>query len=66
MLFSSKVHCGISATVLKWLALVFMTVDHVGAFLFPECAALRAVGRLAFPLFAFTVGESLRHTRHRV
>ena len=64
MLFSPKEHCGISSTVLKWLALVFMTLDHVGVFLFPQYTVFRALGRLAFPLFAFTVGESLRHTRH--
>ncbi len=45
-----------SYDVLKLLALVAMTADHVGAFLFPDAMWLRVVGRLAAPLFCFLVG----------
>lgn len=45
---------------LKWLALLAMTVDHVNTYLLaPREPALYAVGRLAFPLFAFVLGANL-------
>ncbi len=39
--------------MLKWIAIITMTVDHVGAILYPEFEFLRWIGRLAFPLFAY-------------
>lgn len=30
-----------------------MTLDHIGAILYPELLSLRIVGRLAFPIFAY-------------
>ncbi len=39
--------------MLKWVAVVTMTVDHVGLVFFPECPIFRVIGRLAFPLFAY-------------
>ncbi len=39
--------------VLKWVAIATMTVDHIGAVLYPDIIALRIVGRIAFPLFAY-------------
>jgi hypothetical protein len=41
---------------LKLLALVAMTVDHLGMFLFPELLWLRVVGRVAAPIFCFLIG----------
>lgn len=40
---------------LKILALLAMFIDHTGYFLFPEHMRMRAVGRIAFPLFLFLV-----------
>jgi len=51
---------------LKLIALVAMTIDHVGAYLFPDVAVLRIIGRLAFPIFAYMVAEGCLHTRSRV
>ena len=56
----------LSGNALKLLACVFMLVDHIGAFLFPAVAALRAVGRLAMPLFAFTFAEGCFYTRSKL
>ena len=62
---------GLTAFQLKVLAVVFMTIDHIGAFAFelPAVAAhyglLRGVGRLAAPLFLFLVAQSMRHTRSK-
>ena len=62
---------------LKILALVLMFLDHLGAFmtmyltpvegtpLFIAATIFRAVGRLAFPLFAFFVAEGMRKTHDR-
>lgn len=62
---------------LKVLALVLMFLDHLGAFmsmyltpvegtpLFIAAMVLRALGRLAFPLFAFFVAEGMRKTHDR-
>lgn len=47
---------------LKWLALLSMFVDHIGAILLQGSSfywAFRSVGRIAFPLFAFLVAYNL-------
>ena len=54
---------GLSNNQLKILAMVAMTLDHVGAFLFPHTLWLRVVGRLAFPIYAFMIAEGCRHSR---
>ncbi len=56
---------GLSGNQLKILALVCMTVDHVGLFLFPSCTLLRVIGRVAFPVFAYMIAEGFVHTRSR-
>ncbi|PLX28988.1 MAG: hypothetical protein C0604_10235, partial [Clostridiales bacterium] len=37
----------------KFLACVFMLVDHVGYIFFPGLIFMRAIRRLAFPIFAW-------------
>ena len=67
---------GLSGGALKWIALLSMFIDHfaaifyVGSYyagtpLFTHSAyiVLRAIGRLAFPLYAFLLAEGFRHTR---
>ncbi len=62
---------GLSAFQIKVLAVVFMTIDHIGAFAFeiPAVEAhyslLRSIGRLAAPLFLFLLVQSIRHTRSK-
>ena len=51
-----------SSFALKFLAIVLMTIDHVGLLLFPTHRILRAIGRLAFPIFAFQIGVGFKHT----
>ncbi len=55
----------LSASTLKLMACGFMLVDHVGVRLFPKVIILRIIGRLAFPLFAFFIGEGCRYTKNR-
>jgi len=41
-----------------------MIVDHVGAIYFPEAWQLRAIGRLAFPCFAYCVSYGSLYTKN--
>ena len=54
---------GLTNNQLKLIALVSMTVDHVGMVLFPKLLWLRLIGRLAFPIFAYMIAEGCRHTK---
>jgi hypothetical protein len=50
---------------LKAAAVVSMTIDHIGAVLFPHALWFRMAGRPAFILFAFLITEGFSHTRSR-
>jgi hypothetical protein len=53
--------------LLKWVAIITMTVDHVGVILYPEFEVLRLIGRLSFPLFAYLLivgSETTRNVRN--
>jgi len=50
---------------LKLIALISMTLDHIGAILLPRVLILRILGRVAFPIFAFMIAEGCQYTRHR-
>jgi len=53
----------LSGSVLKWIAILTMLVDHVGACLLVSNFTLRQIGRIAFPLFCFLIAEGAVHTR---
>lgn len=57
---------GLSNNQLKILAMIAMTLDHIGAQLFPQVLWLRVIGRLAFPIYAFMIAEGCRHTRNGI
>lgn len=48
---------------LKMIAILSMTIDHIGAVFFPEVLIFRYIGRLAFPIFAYFVAEGMYHTK---
>lgn len=54
---------GLNANTLKLIALVSMTVDHMGLILFPGVQLFRIIGRLAFPIFAYMIAEGCSHTK---
>lgn len=45
-----------SHDLVKLMALLFMVIDHIGQFLFPEIIWFRLLGRGAMPLFFFLIG----------
>ena len=51
---------------LKILAIICMTLDHIGVTFFPSCALLRMIGRLAFPIFSYGIAEGCRFTRNKL
>ena len=63
----------LSSFYIKILAIIFMTLDHLGIYLAmkygttPSMIELanvfRIFGRLAFPLFIFLIAEGMRHTK---
>ena len=58
----------LSATMLKFIALLFMTADHLGAYSFEipiigrYADILRSIGRIAAPMFLYFVVESYKKT----
>lgn len=56
---------GLNGFYLKWIAIISMCLDHVGAVLFPQYLVFRIVGRLAFPIFAFLLVEGFLHTSNQ-
>ena len=57
---------GLTGNQLKILALILMTVDHLGALLLTEYEILRVLGRLSMPIFAWMIAEGCHHTRSRL
>ncbi|MBR5534345.1 MAG: hypothetical protein IKU62_05805 [Ruminiclostridium sp.] len=62
MPFTSKQ--GLSGNALKLIAILSMTLDHIGRYLFPQFHFLRVLGRLALPIFAYMIAEGCRYTRN--
>lgn len=54
---------GLTGSQLKMVALIAMTIDHIGAVLLPQITFLRVVGRLAYPIYAFMIAQGCAHTR---
>jgi len=52
-------------TTLKIIALILMTIDHIGAMLFPDIMWLRYIGRLSAPIFVFCVTQAMKNTHNQ-
>lgn len=59
---------GLNANQVKWIALVFMTIDHINAYILTtgaENSVLSDLGRISAPLFLFVLTESVKHTKDK-
>lgn len=61
-----RTNYGLSGNALKLIAAATMVADHVGYLFFPTVTALRIIGRLAFPIFAYMIAEGCGYTRNKV
>lgn len=57
---------GINQNMLKIIAVITMTIDHLGYFMFPEIRELRIIGRMAYPIFTYLFALSYRFTGNKV
>lgn len=56
----------LSGNLIKILACIFMTFDHIGLICFPNIVIFRIIGRLAMPLFAYMISEGAYYTKNRI
>ena len=51
---------------LKIIAMLAMTIDHIGVLLLPQWQVLRILGRLAMPIYAYMIAEGCHYTHDRM
>ena len=61
-----RIRLELSGNALKIIAMIAMFMDHMGSQLFPSVHWLRAIGRVAFPIFAYMIAEGYTYTRNRL
>lgn len=64
----SELKKGISSFQLKCLGVIFMTLDHIGQYIYAtmDINPLRIIGRIAAPLFLYVMINSISHTRNKL
>lgn len=53
-----------SSFILKIIAVISMVFDHLGYVLFKKFTFMNYLGRLSFPIFAFSISEGYIHTKN--
>lgn len=56
---------GLTGNQLKIIAMLAMTIDHIGVLLLPQWQVLRILGRLAMPIYAYMIAEGCHYTHDR-
>ncbi len=62
---TTQTRFGLTGNQLKLIALITMTIDHIGVSLLPQLSILRIIGRLAMPIYAYLIAEGCRYTRNK-
>ena len=57
---------GLTNNVLKIIALITMTVDHIGVIFFPTIMAFRIIGRISMPIYAYMIAEGCKYTKNKL
>lgn len=52
--------------MLELIAVITMTIDHIGFIFFPDHPLFRVIGRIAFPLYIWGVVQGYQYTRSKV
>lgn len=65
-MYQENTNISLSGNQLKIIALIAMTLDHVGVQLLPNVLLLRIIGRLSFPIFTYMIAEGCLYTRSRM
>lgn len=52
--------------LLKLIAMIAMLCDHAGKMLFPQYAVMRIVGRIAFPIYAYSLASGCVYTKNHL
>ena len=60
-----KTRFGLTGNQLKIIAMISMTLDHIGVYLLPQWHFLRILGRLAMPIYAYMIAEGCYYTHSR-
>lgn len=55
----------LNGNILKIIALITMTVDHIGYNICDNNLIMRGIGRIAFPIFAYMIAEGCKYTKNR-
>ncbi len=58
-----QIRLNTDTNLLKIIAMITMLIDHAGKMLFPQYRILRIIGRLAFPIYAYSLTVGCVHTR---
>lgn len=59
-----KSNIEITSCQLKWIGLITMVIDHVGLIFFPNILIFNLIGRISFPIFAFTTAIGFMYTKN--
>lgn len=54
---------GLTSAQLKWIGMLTMLIDHIGLIFFPQLWILDVIGRISFPVFAFTTAVGFMYTK---